>query len=130
MRILFDTNVLFAAFVSHGVCAGLYEESLLHARIVVSKEILSELEEKLLSKAKLSKAESSEVIRAVRSDAELTEAPPLPSAVCRDSDDDHVLAAAHAAKVDLLVTGDQDLLVLKEFKGIPILTPRECLSRF
>ncbi len=130
MRILFDTNVLFAAFISHGVCAGLYEESLLHARIVVSEEVLEELEEKLLSKAKLTKAETAEIIRAVRTDAELTEAHPLPSPVCRDPDDDRVLAAALAAKADLLVTGDQDLLVLKEFEGIPILTPRECLARF
>ncbi len=130
MRILFDTNVLFASFISHGVCAGLYEESLLHARIVVSEEILEELEEKLISKAKLTKAETAEIIHAVRSDAELTEAPPFPSPVCRDPDDDRVLAAALAAKADLLVTGDQDLLVLKEFEGIPILTPRECLARF
>lgn len=130
MRIFFDTNVLFAAFISHGVCAGLYEESLQHARIVVSEEILEELKEKLLSKAKLTKAETIEVIHAVRSDAELTEASPLPFPVCRDPDDDCVLAAALAAKADFLVTGDQDLLVLKEFEGTPILTPRECLARF
>jgi putative PIN family toxin of toxin-antitoxin system len=130
MRILFDTNVLFAAFISHGVCAGLYEESLLHARIVVSKEILRELQEKLVTKGKLSEAETSEVLYAVRIDAELTESPPLTSPVCRDPDDDCVLAAALAAKVDLLVTGDQDLLILKEFGGIPIVTPRECLTRF
>lgn len=130
MRILFDTNVLFAAFISHGLCAGLYEESLLHARIVVSKEILGELEEKLVTKAKLSKDEAAEVVQAVCSDAEITHSPPLPSPVCRDPNDDWVLAAALAGKVDLLVTRDQDLLVLKEYQGIPIMTPRECLSRF
>ena len=40
MRVLLDTNVLFAAFVTHGVCAGLYEECLLLAEIVVSNHIL------------------------------------------------------------------------------------------
>jgi len=52
----------------------------------------------------------------------------LPEAVCRDSDDDLILAAALAAKADAIVTGDQDLLVLKGFKGIPILNPRDCLA--
>ena len=68
MRLLLDTNVLFAAFLSHGVCAGLYEEALLHAEMIVSEEILSELGEKLVSKGKLTKAEAAEVIGAVRSD--------------------------------------------------------------
>jgi predicted nucleic acid-binding protein len=52
----------------------------------------------------------------------------LPGRVCRDADDDLVLAAALAAKADAIVTGDQDLLVLKRFKGIPILNPRDCLA--
>ena len=49
----------------------------------------------------------------------------LPFPVCRDPDDDLILAAALAAEANLLVTGNQDLLVIKEFEGIPILTPRE-----
>jgi putative PIN family toxin of toxin-antitoxin system len=130
VRLLFDTNVLFAAFLSHGVCAGLYEEALLHAEIVVSEEILSELGEKLVSKGKLTKAEAAEVIGAVRSDAEVVGAMTLDKAVCSDPDDDMVLGSALAGKADMIVTGDKDLLVLKTFRKIPILTPRECLSRF
>lgn len=130
MRLLLDTNVLFAAFLSHGVCAGLYEEALLHAEIVVSEEILSELGEKLVSKGKLTKAEAAEVIGAVRSDAEVVGAMTLEKAVCRDPNDDMVLGSALAGKADFIVTGDKDLLVLKTFRKIPILTPRECLSRF
>ena len=128
MRIVFDTNVLFSAFVAHGVCAGLYEECLQRAQIVISPDILTELEEKLLAKAGLTAAETREVIRAVRADAEIVEATPLPKPVCRDADDDLILAAALAAKADTIVTGDRDLLVLKRFKGIPILNPRDCLA--
>ena len=130
MRILFDTNVLFAAFVSHGVCAGLYEETLQQAQLVVSEKILEELGEKLIGKAKLTQAEAGEVLQAIRSDAEVVDAPILLTPICRDQDDDLILSAALTGKVDLLVTGDQDLLVLKSFHGIPILNPRECLSRF
>lgn len=130
MRLLLDTNVLFAAFLSHGVCAGLYEEALLHAEIIVSEEILSDLGEKLGSKGKLTKSEAAEVIDAVRSDAGVVGELPLDQPVCRDPDDDMVLGSARSGKADVIVTGDKDLLVLKSFRKIPILTPRECLSRF
>lgn len=129
MRIVFDTNVLFSAFIAHGACAGLYEKCLQQAQIVVSPEILAELEEKLTAKAKVSAAESRKVIHAVRADAWVVKATPLTESVCRDRDDDLILAAALAANADAIVTGDQDLLVLKEFQGIPILTPRDCLVR-
>ena len=128
MRIVFDTNVLFAAFVAHGVCAGLYEECLLRGRIVVSQFILEELQEKLLTKAKLSQVEVKEVIDAVSADAEIVEKQPLATRVCRDADDDWILATALAAKADALVTEDKDLLVLERHEGIPILTPRDCLA--
>jgi predicted nucleic acid-binding protein len=40
-----------------------------------------------------------------------------------------VLAAAVAAEATLIVTGDQDLLVLRRYHGIDIVTPRDFLSR-
>jgi putative PIN family toxin of toxin-antitoxin system len=128
VRIVFDTNVLFAAFVAHGVCAGLYEECLSRGQIVISRFILEELHEKLLVKASLSPSEAKEVIDAVRADAEIAEAPPLAAPVCRDADDDWILATALAAKADALVTGDKDLLVIGRHEGIPILTPRDALA--
>jgi len=48
----------------------------------------------------------------------------VPTAI-RDKDDDDVLACAKDAKADYLVTGDTDLLELKEFSGISILSPRD-----
>ena len=41
----------------------------------------------------------------------------LPNPVCRDSDDDQVLAAAISGKADLIVSGDDDLLALRSFQG-------------
>jgi len=47
-----------------------------------------------------------------------------PTGACRDKDDDNVLACALEADADYLVTGDKDLLQMKAFRGILIITPR------
>jgi len=43
--------------------------------------------------------------------------------VCRDPKDNHILALALGSHADAILTGDADLLTLKKFHGIPILTP-------
>jgi predicted nucleic acid-binding protein len=52
----------------------------------------------------------------------------LPARVCRDKSDDVALATAVAGKADVIVTDDEDLLVLKKFRGIEILSPRQFLK--
>jgi len=47
----------------------------------------------------------------------------------RDPSDDQVLAAALAARADLIVSGDAHLLDLKNFQAIPIVTARQALER-
>ena len=49
--------------------------------------------------------------------------PEIPS-ICRDPDDDHVIAAALVAHVDFIVTGDKDLLALARHEGVSIITAR------
>lgn len=49
-------------------------------------------------------------------------------AVCRDPKDDIFLSVAVAGRADLIVTGDNDLLSLHPFRGIPIVTPTTFLA--
>lgn len=65
----------------------------------------------------------------VRQLAEVIEPPPLPQPVCRDPDDDAVLALAIAAQADVIISGDNDLLVLQQFNGIPILSPAQAAAQ-
>jgi putative PIN family toxin of toxin-antitoxin system len=46
----------------------------------------------------------------------------------RDIDDNIILECGMAGNVDYIITGDDDLLVLKEFNGIKIVTPKEYLE--
>ena len=54
----------------------------------------------------------------------------MPQLVQTDSKDDHVLAAALAFDADLIASGDsRDLLPLRRYEGIAIMTAREALER-
>ena len=46
----------------------------------------------------------------------------------RDPDDDKIIATAIAANAEVVITGDQDLLVLQDVQGIRILTPTQVLD--
>ncbi len=48
---------------------------------------------------------------------------------CRDAKDNHILALASVAKAAVIVTSDQDLLILNPWNGIPILSPSEFLAK-
>ena len=132
MRVVFDTNVLVAAFLTEGVCSTL----LVRARrgeceLILSTDIIREFEQILRRKFLLSQSEISQVRKVL---AEATKEvcrkvnPITP--VCRDPDDDKILACAQQVHADYIVTGDQDLLVLKRYAAIPIVTPRDFESFF
>ena len=62
-------------------------------------------------------------------DAEARGDRPVRERVCRDTNDDQFIACALAAQADAIVTRDNDLLSLGKPFGIPVLTPRQLLSR-
>ena len=68
------------------------------------------------------------LLAGVRQLGKIVDPPPLLRPVCRDPDDDKVLALALAVSADLIISGDDDLLVLANFEGIPILTPAQATT--
>ncbi|MGI9034975.1 MAG: putative toxin-antitoxin system toxin component, PIN family [Pyrinomonadaceae bacterium] len=60
--------------------------------------------------------------------ATVIEAGPIEPVILVDPDDDAVLACALSAEAEVIVSGDSDLLDLKEHKGIHILTATEFLA--
>jgi uncharacterized protein len=99
-----------------------------------SPELLAELAEVLARpkfNAVLSRSSTSreQMLVQVRMLAEVIDPPPLAQPVCRDPDDDAVLAPARAAQADVIVSGDDDLLSLTSFDSIPILNPAQALAR-
>jgi len=102
--------------------------------LVSSATLLAELADVLgrdKFAAVLARTETSieHVLREFRQLVELIESPPLSHRICRDADDDQLLALAQTANVDMLVSGDNDLLQIGAFAGIPIVTPADALMR-
>jgi len=124
MKIVLDTNVVIAGFASRGLCESILELCLDSHRIVLSEELLDEIERNLSNKIKLPAGVIDEIVRLLVEHGDMLEPASLPLDLCRDPDDVMILGLAVAAQADFIVTGDQDLLVLNEFRGIPIMTPR------
>ncbi len=124
MTIVFDTNVLMAAFGSHGLCQSLFADTVAVHDLVISEAILDELSEHLAGKFKMPAAEVKETIEYLREYCRMVEPAAVAADACRDADDLLILGTAAAGNADVLVTGDSDLLTLKMYGAARILTPR------
>ena len=128
MRVVFGTNVLVAGVVAEGLCHEILEIHVPQHEPILSGPLWDELVEKLDVKFDL-QADALPILTLYRRHATWTDAPPLGEPVCRDPDDDWVLATAIAGEAEAIVTGDEDLLCLGEYEGILILTPRQFIER-
>lgn len=125
MRVVLDTNVLIAAFISRGGCHQVFEQCAIHHELISSVELIEELKDKLTTKFRYSEDDVAAVNQLIQSRTQFVVPVPLKEPICRDPDDDFVLATAVAGDVTCIVTGDEDLLILKTFQGIDIIRPRE-----
>lgn len=129
MKIFFDTNVLFSAFLSSkSPCFLLFSKAILSGGFVTGEFVLEELEKALIKRSSFSPADIQAFISDFRG-LEIIPTPKEPSPIAiRDPDDAYVLASALEAKADYLVTGDKDLLTLGHSAGIKIVDPRTLLD--
>jgi putative PIN family toxin of toxin-antitoxin system len=125
MRLVCDTNVLVAALIARGVCADLLEHCVANHSLITSDFILDELHEQLIGKFKRNPNDVDEAIALFRSTMTVVEPVLISPSVCRDPDDDWILATAVAGQAGCIITGDKDLLVLQNYTGISILAPSD-----
>ena len=129
MRIVLDTNVIVAAFAARGLCAEVFEVCATSQTLVISEHILAEVNRAFLKKVKLPEKIVNDVTSYLREIAEIVKPDHIDTSVCRDKNDLPVIGTATKRNVDLIVTGDADLLSLKNYQGIDIITPRELWDR-
>lgn len=128
MRVVFDTNVVVAGIVAEGLCREILEIHLPEHTAILSQVLWDELLATLRRKFDLT-PDDLPILGLYRQHAEWCEPVALPAAVCRDADDDWVLATAVAGEAAAIVTGDADLLTLDNYHGIEILSPRQFVGQ-
>ena len=138
LRVFADANGLISAALARSPNAPsvVILEAALDERLdlVTSPQLLDEITS-VLKRPRLRKYLSTdEALRFVADPATqtilLTDLPGPPAAVCRDPNDDYLVALATARHADAIVTGDPDLHAIDtEQLGIEILTPRQLVDR-
>ena len=128
MRAVFDTNVVVAGIVAEGLCREILEIHVPEHTAVLSQVLWDELVVTLRRKFGLT-PDDLPILALYRQHAAWCEPAKLAEAVCRDPDDDWVLATALAGDADAIVSGDADLLTLDSYSGIEMLSPRQFVSR-
>lgn len=132
MKVVFDTNILIAAFLTEGLCSGLLIRARKHDfDLILSDDILREFKGILKKKFKISSSDISEITDIITEAAsEIFHKVSSAPRICRDPNDDMIIACAFDASADYIVTGDEDLLTLKKFNNIIILNPRNFETMF
>lgn len=125
MRIVLDTNVIIATFATRGLCAEIFEICLLEHNIVSSEHILSETKEKLMEKLRLTEKEAENIIVYLKENTVTVVCKDTAINVCRDNDNNKIIETAVSGSAEIIITGDKDLLTIKDYKGIKIISPRD-----
>ena len=130
MNLIFDTNVLIAAFSTHGICNSLFEYAIENCTVIISEYILNELQDTLTQKFKLPEKKAEEIRIFLIETCLVSDFKIFSDQISRDKNDDPILGIIEKTAVDFLVTGDKDLLILKSYKNVPIINPRELWNIF
>jgi uncharacterized protein len=136
-RVVLDTSVLVSAALRPGSNPHrVLSKALATSDVCASLETLAELE-RVLGREKfdmyLDRVARMEFVGLMRHQShifavdEAEHARLEPS--CRDPKDDKFLALAQAAEAGVLVSSDEDLLILHPWRAVAIVTPLEFLSR-
>lgn len=97
--------------------------------LILSKDILDELLSVLARKFSRNAEEISRIALFVREIAAEWVTPRERLNIVKDEADNRVLECALAGKADVIVTGGKELLQLKEYRGVRLLTLREYLAK-
>jgi putative PIN family toxin of toxin-antitoxin system len=131
MKIVIDTNVLIS-----GVFFGGYPRKILSAIVdgilsaTATTEIVEEYVEIVQEMIERKQGHLSlDILIPLIDKMEIIESVTHVS-ICRDPDDDKFIGCAKDANALYIVSGDKDLLVLKQFENIQIVTAKEFCERY
>ena len=131
MKIVCDTNVLVSGVLFNSPPRRILEQIALgKIENAISLEILAEAKDVLIRlKFDLSSIQVMGIIETFSETFTLVAPSERVKVIANDPDDDRILEAALAGKVDLIVSGDKHLLSLGSWNKIKILSPVDFLEQ-
>lgn len=130
LRLVCDTNIYISAYQFGGVAREVLRFILNNdCAVFVSPAILKEIERTLDQKFNWPEAKIVALIENITSFTELVRPTKKLRVVTADSDDNRILECALAAKAEIIVSGDSDLLDLGSYKNIKIMSMRDFLNQ-
>ena len=129
MKLVFDTNIFISAFV---IPYSKAEKAILRIlegtdSLIISKEIINEILSVLSAKFHRDSEAVSHTALYLSDLAQIVK-PTKKIHILEDDPDNRVLECALHAKADAIVTGDREMLKLKEIEGIRIISLKEYLE--
>jgi putative PIN family toxin of toxin-antitoxin system len=132
VRAVLDTNVLVSGLVAESGMPRQILDAWFEDRyvLVTSLYLVEELAHvlsypRIVKRLHLNENAVAAIMGGLLSKAEVTPGQLQLPGVTRDPKDDAVVACASEGKADYIVSGDQDLLVLGEYEGTRVVTPRQ-----
>lgn len=128
VKVVLDTNIFISALVYGGVPEKVLRMILTkELQVVISPVLQAELTDIMTKKFPLSLADMY-LLKEEMERSFIIVNPHMDLDVVRDNDDNRVLEAAVEGECDFIITGDQDLLELRKYKNIKIVTPAKFLK--
>lgn len=133
VTLVVDVNVLVSLLINQDTASikGMFNKQVF--RVVVSPALLAELEDVLMRpqfRRYFTVQEAQRAIERIKKRSKAISTEFQLKTICRDPKDDYLLALAEAAKAQLLITGDADLLVLKKYGKTNILKPADFRKKY
>ena len=133
VTLVVDVNVLVSMLINHDAMGvkGMFNKQVFH--VAISPALLGELEDVLMRpqfRRYFSVTEAERALLRIKNRSTLIETKFQFRPICRDPKDDYLLALSKAAKADLLITGDDDLLALEMHGKTRILKPAAFKKEF
>lgn len=131
MKLVLDSNVLISAIIFGGKPRIIFELIVIEkaAEGITSEALMKEMLNVLKSKFKYSKEELIKVEKLVKENFKVLNPKEIPHLIKDDPSDNQVLAIVDKAKIDLIVSGDRHLLNIKQYRNVPIVTPRDFVEK-
>ena len=125
MKILIDTNVIVSGLIAKGACFEILEDVAYSHTPMITAYVFAECQDVLLHRFHLSKSTVKTLLNVIERHFIGGENSTTPRKVCRDPNDDQVLADALINKIDVILSGDKDLLSMEEYEGMRIIGPKD-----